>query len=178
MKVMRGLVPLLVMLLAVADAWGSNDCQAILQQLHLPHRVKTRDKPRVARWEQVDEIVNDLRQTAQNAHCRFSFETLFKTRRKEMFFPLTNSLLSIVPEESLKGLTVFRHDGTELGSFVGKVLYERSGNLYATKSYHLYFFQYRDRQGKLQTSGTQLLLDRFTVKWADVAAKTAFASPQ
>lgn len=151
----------------------AEDCQDLLREMELPEELDTRGKPRVAEWEEVDKILNEVVQRLEGRSCRLTFGQIFRTDREELFFPLTNSVVRIVPEDAFNGTTVYTNEGTELGPYVGRVRYERSGNLYAQTSYSLFYFQYRGSDDKLHSVGSQLLLDSFVVEWEDIKDLTA-----
>jgi hypothetical protein len=154
----------------------AQDCAAVAAEMELPQKVKTRGKPKFIQWERVDKTLNGLQENLGNLECQFTFAEVFRTENEDIFFPLTNSLIRIAPESALQGLEVFNKDGELLGTFEGRVLYERSGGLEAMKSYSLYYFQFRDRNGKLQSTGHQLLYDRFGVKWMGVKDRAAIST--
>jgi hypothetical protein len=45
--------------------------------------------------------------------------------------------------------------------------------LYATDSYTLYYFQYKDTEGDVESSGNHLLLDEYLVLWSDLSERVA-----
>jgi hypothetical protein len=169
-------------LLLVANALApvvAQDCPEVLREMKLPKKLKTRGKPKVLKWEDVDGVLNDVDKKLQGDTCSFAFNQLFSTKNKDAYFPLTNSVIRLVPEASLTGLKVFNNEGDELGTFAGKVRYERTGGLYARRSYVLYYFQFEDSNGQLQSVGgqsSQLLLDRFTVRWSELKGRVALST--
>lgn len=154
------------------------DCSTIALELKLPVKLKTKGKPKVARYDKVDQTLYSLTRSLQGSVCEFSFSRLFKMKDEEVFFPLTNSVIRLAPEGTFKGLEVFTKDGDELGEYEGRVKYERSGGLYAPgrKSYSLFYFQFRSKAGRLESVGQRLLLDNFVVKWADIKDKVAVST--
>ncbi|MEE8348957.1 MAG: hypothetical protein V3R94_05270 [Acidobacteriota bacterium] len=152
----------------------SPPCQSALQERNLPIRLKTRGSVETARWEQVDEVLAGLDRDLKALDCRFRFNELFETRRQELFFPLTNNVVRTVPESSLAGVAVFNPSEERLGEYVSRVEYTRTGGLENTDSYTLYYFQYRDSEGEIHTSGSQLLLDSYRVRWSDIAESVGF----
>ena len=158
---------------ASTSAPDTSPCQLIAKQLKLPVKLKTRGKPRRARWEQVDKALNELYAVAKNKSCSFVFSEVFSTRREDLYIPVTNSLVRLVPETSLEGLPIFYKSGEKLGEYVGRVMYERTGNLQFSRSYKLYYFQFKDSRGELQSAGSQLLLDDYLVRWSQLKDQVA-----
>ena len=171
-----------LILLLVANALSpvvAQDCPKVLREMKLPKKLKTRGKPKVLKWEDVDGVLNDVDKKLQDDACSVTFDQLFSSKNEDAYFPLTNSVIRLVPEASLKGLKVFNNEGDELGTFAGKVRYERTGGLYARSSYVLYYFQFEDSNGQLQSVGGQsshLLLDRFTVSWSELKGRVALST--
>jgi hypothetical protein len=154
---------------------SADDCLSLAADLKLPLKLKTRGKPKVARWEQVDELLNGIRQSLQGNSCGFTYANLFQTKERDLYFPLTNTVLRVGGEETFVGLMVYHKDGTALGEFAQRVPYERTGGLYATQSYTLYYFQFTDSSGKLQSVGHRLLLDDFALRFEDIKDRVAFS---
>lgn len=145
-----------------------DECESLTAQLRLPVKLKTRGKPARARWEQVDVVVSKLRESLPGKSCAFTFGQVFRSDKKEVYFPLTNNLVRTVPEEALKSIKVFSQEGYDLGEYEGRVAYERSGGLYVKNAYRLYYFQFKDKRGELQSTGNRLLLDNFVARWDDL----------
>lgn len=154
------------------------DCESILPGLKVPAKLKTRGKPKRGRWENVDKVVTRVRDAIEDKECSLTLEQLFRVRRREIFFPLTNNLLRTIPEESLEGVSVYSTDGERLGEFSNIVPYHRSGGLYAVRGYTLHYFQYRDEEGGLHSSGTDLLLDNFLLKWSEIKDRVVISTPR
>ena len=154
----------------------AQDCQSILQEFKLPRKLKTRGKPKVLKWQDVDKTLNDVDRALQGKTCTFTFDQLFTTKNEEAYFPLTNSVVRLVPEESLIDARVFAKEGDELGKYAGRARYERSGGLYARESYIVFYFQYEDARGELQSVGTDLLFDSFTVPWSELRGLVALST--
>lgn len=152
---------------------AADDCRELTESIRMPVNLKKRGKPSRARWEQVDKVLTGLRENSQGKVCEFTFAQVFRTKRKELLFPLTNNLLRTVPEGQLDGLGVMNQEGEPLGEYVGRVTYEKTGGLVGRKSYVLYYFQFRDLDGRLQSSGNRLLLDTFLVRWTDLKSRVA-----
>ena len=157
---------------------ASPDCESILPGLKVPAKLKTRGKPKRGRWENVDKVVTRVREAVEDKDCSLTLEQLFRVRRQEIFFPLTNNLLRTIPEESLHGVSVYSSDGERLGEFSNIVPYHRSGGLYAVRGYTLHYFQYQDEEGGLHSSGTDLLLDNFLLKWNDIKDRVLISTPR
>ncbi|MGW8180842.1 MAG: hypothetical protein ACWGQW_19090, partial [bacterium] len=49
----------------------AQECEQIAAELEIPVKLKTRGKPRVGRWEKVDEVMNNLGQRVETAACEF-----------------------------------------------------------------------------------------------------------
>lgn len=170
---MRRVAGLLALVLLGTPLLAAQDCQDIVLEMKLPKKLKTRGKPRMARWEIVDRTLNDLAQRLQGRSCRFTFGQIFENGRDDVLFPLTNTVVRIVPEASLSGLTVITREGHELGPYEGRVRFDRSGGLYALDKYSLYYFQYRGSDSQVHAAGTRLLLDDFGVRWAELRDRAA-----
>jgi hypothetical protein len=153
-----------------------DSCAEVVADLKLPKKMKTRGKPKVCKWEDVDEMLSELSERFNGTDCKLTFGEIFRHKDEDVYFPLTNSAVRIAPEEAFTGLTVFTKEGFELGPYAGRVRYERSGGLYARKSYQLYYFQYNDSAGKMQSVGNRLLLDEFVVKWPGLLDRVAVRS--
>ena len=155
----------------------SQPCRSVLQERKLPVKLKTRGPVQTARWEQVDEVLAGLDRDLKTLDCEFRFNELFETDHEKLHMPLTNNVVRTVPESSLAGLPVFNPSQERLGDYVSRVKYTRTGGLVRTDSYTLYYFQYQDSEGEMHTSGSQLLLDSYRVRWSDIAERVAFKSP-
>ncbi len=154
----------------------ADSCAELVADLKLPKKMKTRGKPKIAKWEDVDKMLSELSKRFDGTDCKLTFGEIFRHKDENVYFPLTNTAIRIAPEEAFTGLVVFAKEGFELGPYVGRVRYERSGGLYARKSYQLYYFQYRDSDQKNQSVGNRLLLDEFVVKWPDLLDRVAVES--
>jgi hypothetical protein len=153
--------------------------QAVLKQFP-PRKIKARGPHHILRFEDIDRRLADVAarleqrqatlpdpEASKGTPVSASFAELFLPSRTDALFPLTNSVIRYVPESSLAGLTVFDSTGTPMGSFSNKYPYARSG----AQSYTLWYFQYQASDGHLRRTGPDLLLDRFSVRWLDVADK-------
>ena len=152
---------------------GQAACATVLKGKALPTKLKTRGPLQRARWEQIDEVLTGLREDLQGMACQVKFQEIFRTDKKELYIPLTNNLVRLVPEATLKGLPIFDQSGELLGEYENRVAYNRTGGLYVAESYTLFYFQFRDTQGDLQSSGNFLLLDDFLLPWNKVAERIA-----
>ena len=152
---------------------GQERCATVLREKKLPVNLKTRGSPQRARWEQVDEVLTGLSEELQGLACELKFEEIFRTDKEELYIPLTNNLVRVVPETILDGLPVFNQSEERLGEYDSRVSYQRSGGLYATDSYTLYYFQYKDPEGDVESSGNHLLLDEYLVLWSDLSERVA-----
>ncbi len=157
---------------------GQEACAAVLEGKDLPTKFKTRGPLQRARWEQIDEVLTGLREDLQGIDCEIKFQEIFRTDKEELYIPLTNNMVRLVPETTLKGLPIFDQSGARLGEYENRASYNRSGGLYRAESYTLFFFQFKDTQGELQSSGNHLLLDDFLVPWSDLAERVAMESSQ
>lgn len=155
---------------------AEEQCSSIARELKLPAKLKTRGKPHRARWGKVDEVITNLRKKIEGTSCSLTLNQLFRPTKKELLFPLTNNLLRTTPDASLEGVEVFNQRGERLGQYANRVMYQRSGGLYRKIGYTLYYFQYKDSQGKLQSAGNQLLLDSYLVRWEDIKDRVCIAA--
>ena len=156
---------------------AAGDCGALVNKLDLPVKAKTRGKPKVVKWELVDETMSEIDKfEGAPAGCELTFSQIFRTDRKELYFPLTNSLIRLAPEEAFNGLKFYSKDGVEQGTYLQRVVFEKTGGLYARRSYKIYIFQYETPSGRLMKVGSQLLLDSFVLKWEDIKDKVAFTT--
>jgi hypothetical protein len=165
----------------------------------LPAKIKS--KKHVARWDQIDQVLNRtvmtkieglperMKAKAAPGELGDVFSEKFELQKRlaengilfsdlfqiddENLFPLTNSVVKLVPEASLEGVTVYDKSGTNLGAFAGKTRYERSGGLYTSRSYTLITFQYKTPKGDFQSAGNANLLDNFLVRWRDIKGRPA-----
>lgn len=172
-----------------------------------PCRIKTRGKPRILRWEEIDRCMNeaaarvdwnvlaskvqalrsrdisdnDLRAALQESLSKqaLAYDRIFTVKGKDVraLMPLTNSLLKYLPPGSLMGLPVTDRAGQEVGTFAGIYSYERSGGLASANMYRLTLFQYKDRNGSMQSSADKLLLDSFGVPWEKAKDQPGFRLP-
>lgn len=151
-------------------------CLSVLKEKKLPVKLKLDRSSKIARWDQVDEVLAGLDRDLKALGCEFKFNELFEADREELYIPLTNNVVRIVPESSLSGLSVFNTSGVLLGKYAGRVQYTRTMGLERTHSYTLYYFQFQDSDGEIHTSGSQLLLDSYRVKWKDIAERVGLSS--
>lgn len=174
---MKRVILLLVALNVSGLLWA--DCETLVADLKLPIALKTRGKPKTARWEQVEKVMTQLRDGLEGQSCELSFSQVFVSKsKKDIYFPLISNLLRTVPEESLVGLAVFSQDGYPMGNFENRVIYEKKGEY----NYQHYYFQFKDKSGELQSSGNRLLIDIatgkpfFIMKWADLKDRIAVST--
>ncbi len=154
----------------------AQECQGVLQELKLPRKLGTNGKPRMLKWHEVDETLNAVAKELQGKTCTYSFAQLFRTKHDDALFPLTNSVVRIVPESTFEGMMVVTREGDELGSFGGRFRYDRSGGGFALQHYSLISFQYRDNEGEFHTVGTDLLMDQYGVSWEKLRGKVAIST--
>ncbi len=128
------------------------------------------------KWQEVDKILNELSKELQGKSCSFTFGQLFRTKHDDALFPLTNSVMRIVPEKAFEGMMVKTREGEELGEFGGRFRFDRSGGGYALNHYSLVSFQYRGEDGKFHTVGTDLLMDQYGVTWEKLRNKVAIST--
>lgn len=157
------ILAMLVASAALADQW--------------PKKIKTRGKPKVAKWEEVDKALARLEEAraALSGRQSLTFADLFLIEDDEVLFPLTHSVLKYADEAGLNGLMVFTREGEELGRFAGKYVYEKRGGTVGPEGYDLTYFQYNDKQGRLQVAAAGPygpLLDNFCLRWGDIKLKT------
>jgi hypothetical protein len=172
-----------------------------------PCEAKTRGKPKMLRWEDVDRCLNNaaarvdweassrrLSELAASfpkvtgnqfataveaavAAHALRYEQLLKVRNPDALLPLTNTLLKYLPAGSLDSLPVTDKQGTEVGTFAGTYAYERTGGLATANTYRLVLFQYKDPSGSMQTAAGKLLLDSFGVPWKSALTQVGFRLP-
>lgn len=99
------------------------------------------------------------------------FEKMFIVKDERALLPLTNSVLRFLPAGSLQDAPVFDKVGTLMGTFAGVYSYESSGS---GNPYHLYLFQYADRNGEFKTAPGRLLLDSFGIPWKEARNHPGF----
>lgn len=172
-----------------------------------PCKVKAGGKPRMMRWQEVDRCLNDaaarvdwgavsaslrdlrasagiaaagpfegMVQEALEAHA-LTYGKLFAVKNADALLPLTHSVLKYLPGDSLLELPVFDRRGTAMGTFAGVFPYERTGGLATANTYRLMLFQYKDRNGNIQSPPDKLLLDSFGVPWKDAVNQRGFRLP-
>lgn len=172
-----------------------------------PCKVKAGGKPRMMRWQEVDRCLNDaaarvdwdtvsaslrgirasagiaaagrfeaLVQQALENHA-LAFDGVFAVKNADALLPLTHSVLKYLPGDSLLDLPVFDRRGTAMGTFAGVFPYERTGGLASANTYRLMLFQYKDRNGNIQSPPDKLLLDSFGVPWKEAMNQRGFRLP-
>lgn len=124
-----------------------------------PRKIKTRGKPKMARWEDVDATLADaqskldigslLRELLGPAlapgkaipaalqaeldqvlsQYPVSYAQLFVVEDPDVLFPLTNNVLRLGSDGTLDGLQIFDKTGFSLGEYAGKYVFEKSGGL-------------------------------------------------
>lgn len=122
-------------------------------------KIKTRGKPKVARWEDVDAqlasvtrlldaktLLLDLHPAFHGgvpqltfesraeidqllAECKVDYVKLFLIAEDDAYFPLTNSVLRLTNDEGFANLNVFEKSGFSLGTYAGKYIFEKTGGL-------------------------------------------------
>ncbi|MBI1747480.1 MAG: hypothetical protein HYR55_12940 [Acidobacteria bacterium] len=171
-----------------------------------PQKLKTRGKPKVVRWEDLDaalaklparvdypalhsrlremlsrdtgfspksEVLSDLIEKTL-ARQEIPYAALFALNDTDLM-PITNSVLKFLPDEAWKDIAVFNRKGERIGNFVGKFAHEKSGGLAISKSYRIYYFQYRDKNDVNQVATADYLeRDEYCVEWADIKQRPAF----
>lgn len=172
-----------------------------------PCKVKAGGKPRMMRWQEVDRCLNDaaarvdwdaisssLRELRASAGIavagRFeamvqealetqalTYDKLFAVKNADALLPLTHSVLKYLPGDSLLDLPVLDRRGTAMGTFAGVFPYERTGGLASANTYRLMLFQYKDRNGNIQSPPDKLLLDSFGIPWKDAVNQRGFRLP-
>ena len=172
-----------------------------------PCKLKTRGKPKMAQWQEVDRCLNgatervdwpalagELEKVRAGAPAltgvefwavvdsslsahALTYENVFVLNDPKTLIPLTNSLLKYLPADSLQGLDVVDKAGTRVGSFQGTYSYERSGGLATANTYRLIVFQYEGPGGNIQAASEKLLLDSFGVPWKDARSQLGFRLP-
>ncbi len=171
-----------------------------------PCKVNAGGSPRMIRWQDIETCLNDaedrvdwerlaaeiesvrlregaLREEASavvasalDAHV-LPYSRVFTVGKKDALLPLSNTVLKFLPEASLKDLPVFdRRLKKQIGTFVERFTYEKSGGLSASNTYKLSLFQYADLEGDLQAPAlnNRLLLDSYGVPWEDASSRPGF----
>jgi len=152
-------------------------CKEALLDHFGQEKINTRHKPRILRYEDVDAHLAAILRWAESRDPAWvpaaeaapgdvilRFDEVFTPGKTPCFLPLTNNIVKQVPTASLQGLAVYEPSGDVLGTFAGTYEYTRTG----VRAYTLICFQYERPDGRMQRSGTDLLLDRFVVSWEDV----------
>jgi hypothetical protein len=207
---------ILLLLLALAVSTSASSAQGLPKALQtkldslatriyataatrLPCRIKTRGKPPMMRWQQVDRCfaqavsvvdwqtasgdvsaiqrealgINDEDfRTAVEAALNakaLPFGRVFQSKNEEVLLPLTNSVLKYLPPHSLDEVPVFDKAGDKIGFFAGVYAFETS--------YRLSLFQYTDLEGNFQTASDRLLLDSYGVPWKNALNQRGFRLP-
>ena len=157
---------------------GRDSCGSLAREAKLPVKLKTQGNPSRARWEQVDKVMSSLGKRLQGMDCEWTFGEIFRTGKdeEELYFPVTNNLVRQVPEGVLLGLQIFDQQGENIGEYEGRIAYERSRGVYIKEGYTLYYFQFKNNEGELQSTGNRLLLDKFLVRWDDLKDRTAIST--
>jgi hypothetical protein len=181
----------------VAEAYDASTAE-------FPCSLKTRGKPKMLRWQDVDQCLNDaasrvdwdglaqkLRDLRRSVPGYMSaqvdefmeesfsakslpYEKAFKVKDTDALLPLTNSVLKFIPPNALQDLPVYDKAGARIGAFAGTYSFERRGGSDSTGAYKLTLFQYVDLKGEIQSSSDRILLDSFGVPWADASKKPGF----
>jgi len=171
-----------------------------------PCKPDTGGKPRMIKWQDLEECLNDaddrvdwdtltrqiedlrleegllredvspIVESALSAHV-IPYSQVLTVKKKDALLPLSNTVLKFLPEDSLKGLSVFdKNLKKQIGTFFSGFTYEKSGGLSASNTYKLSLFQYTDLTGDLQapTLNNRLLLDSFGVPWEDASSRPGF----
>ncbi len=157
---MKTTVLLSVLLWTWAPSLWADDCAEVRASLGLPVRLKMTGKPKQARWGQVEKVLSRLREETEGTSCRLRFGEVFASPRPDAYFPLIGNLLRTVPEGELKGASVFAQTGLRMGVFSNRVVFEKQG----PSTYRVYYFQFEDSRGQLQSSGNRILIDHQTGK--------------
>ena len=125
----------------------------VLEGVTLPLRVRAAGKPRVAKWGKVNKTLAAISKVLEGQDCVLKFEEIFTPSRQDSYFPAITNLIRVVPEESLKGVSIYNRDGHLLGTFQNPVTFAKKG-IY---TYNYSYFQFRDPKGELQSTGKQLI---------------------
>ncbi len=174
---MKWILTLALLLTTACGPLLGAQCEALINELDLPVKAKTRGKPKVIRWETVDETMDSLdRSNDARSGCRLTFAQVFKIDRDDLYMPLTNTLIRLAPEGTFGGLKFYSRDGVEQGTYEHRIVFEKTGGLYARRSYKVYIFQYTTPSGRLMKVGPQLLLDSFMIRWDDIKDKVAYST--
>lgn len=170
----RGITILAMWALFLPVGAFADDCEALSSQLRLPAKVKTKGKPKRVRWGKVNKIMNELSKATESQSCSLTFADVFAPKKSDVYFPILGSVIKTVPEESLKGLSVYYLDGSKAGSYSNRVIFEKTG-------YNQYYFQFETDSGRLETSGKDLIeytADKpvFLLKWEELRDRLAISA--
>ena len=165
---------LLFFFLAISSIYES-EAACVLEGLNLPVRVKATGKPKVAKWGKVNKTLAAVSEILEGQDCVLKFEEIFTPSQQDSYFPAITNLIRIAPEESLKGISIYNRDGHLLGTFQNPVNFSKKG----TYTYNYAYFQFRDPQGKLQSTGKQLIdmgsgEPKFILKWKEIHRQVLF----
>jgi hypothetical protein len=126
---------------------------------------------------QTDEIIS-MAESSFAAHA-LPYEKVFIVKDATALLPLSSTILKFLPEGSLQGLPVFEKSeksGTQVGTFTGIFLFDKSASISGTRS-PLTIFQYTDSKGDIHGPPEKLLLDSFGVPWKEAASQPGFRLP-
>lgn len=166
---MRRFLWLVGFLIVCPEPGIADDCSRVISELKLPSKLKTRGKPKRARWEHVNTMMPELRERVDSSACRLKLSDVFAPKNDEIYFPLLGSVIQTMSDTELKGLEIFYLDGSPAGHYSNRVVFEKS-------NYNQYYFQFTDRRGTLQTSNRNLLdfgtgKPLFLVRWTSIKDK-------
>ena len=169
-----------------------------------PCKIGTTGRPKIGKWQDVDKCLNNaiagidwnalatqlkvLRENTKGvpapefesavdsvlASHVLPFEKVFVIKDPKTLLPLTNSLLRLLPADSMKDAPVYEKSGTLLGSFNGVYTYESSGGSGTGARYRLSLFEYSDRNGEPRSVSDRLLLDAYGIPWKEAASQPGF----
>jgi hypothetical protein len=170
-----------------------------------PCKLRAGGEPKMLRWEKADKCLNAAHDSVDwesvssrlreiqnksgvesadflsaveaslSAHA-VTYDRVFEVKDKKVLLPLSNSILKFLPPDSLLDLPVTDRASKKIGTFSGVFIFEKVGEISGTIQRHA-LFQYKDVNGKMQSSPERLLLDSFGVPWSDAMKQGGFRLP-
>jgi hypothetical protein len=93
------------------------------------------------------------------------YSKIFTIEQPKATLPLSHTILKYLPGDSLRGLRIIDKSGKEFGTFLSVFFYEHSGGTGTGLPYTLAYFQYKDRDERMQTAPDKLLRDNYGIPW-------------
>lgn len=153
---------------------GEPECLKVLEDMKLPARLEDGGND-TANWRQVNQTLLKLHRSLQGKSCALKFSQVFRSSDLE-YLPVTNAVLGVAPEASLKSLAIHAELGGPVGHFERKVSVEEEDSFNSVLPYRFYFFHFRDGNDRVQSSGNRLLHSDFRIRWTDLENRTAVST--